>query len=79
MNAKAGRGPLAMYVLLKLLQREAKMVNLQLQLVAEAAVGRFRRAIYRDMDAKITELWDLYDQHEIVCEDFLKKIGAIYG
>lgn len=67
-----------MYVLLGLLLQEAKLVNIHTQLVGEG-VGRNRRELYNEMDMQIKLLWDEYDAHEIVCEDFLKKIGDIMG
>lgn len=79
MNGKAGRGPMTMYVLLRLLRREASLVNLQMQLVSESALGRHRRAVYVSMDARISVLWDRYDDHDIVCEDFLREIAEVYG
>jgi hypothetical protein len=67
-----------MYVLLGLLLQEAKLVSIHTQLVGEG-VGRNRREIYNDMDKEISALWDNYDEHEIVCEEFLKRIGEIMG
>ena len=68
-----------MYVLVNLLLKEAKLVNINMHLVMDYGVGRRRRPAYRAMDVAIFKLWDEYDDHEIVCEDFLKKIGDIYG
>jgi hypothetical protein len=31
------------------------------------------------MDGRIGDLWDQYDDHDIVCEDFLKEVGYIYS
>jgi hypothetical protein len=31
------------------------------------------------MDAKVMDLWDMYDAHDVVCEEFLLEIGSIYG
>jgi hypothetical protein len=67
-----------MYVLLSLLLQEAKLVTIHTQLVGDG-VGRNRREIYNEMDNEIRGLWDEYDDHEIVCEEFLKKIGDIMG
>ncbi|XP_052762110.1 uncharacterized protein LOC128204745 [Mya arenaria] len=78
MNARAGRGQLQFYVLLGLLLKEAKLVPLQAQLVGEG-IGRNRREVYSDMDMRIDELWEKYDAHDILCEDFLREIGEIYG
>ncbi|XP_052787549.1 uncharacterized protein LOC128241241 [Mya arenaria] len=79
LNFSAGRSTLQFYVLLSLLLRESKMVNVTHQLVSEAALGRQRRERYRDIDARIMDEWDSYDSHEVTCEEFLKNVGAIYG
>ncbi|WAR06144.1 LOW QUALITY PROTEIN: hypothetical protein MAR_021513 [Mya arenaria] len=78
MNARAGRGQLQFYVLLGLLLKEAKLVPLQAQLVGEG-IGRNRREVYSDMDMRIDELWEKYDAHDILCENFLREIGEING
>lgn len=57
--------------------REASLVNIQLQLVSEGALGHNRKAMYVCMDARIGVLWDHYDDHNIVCEEFLKDIGEV--
>lgn len=64
--------------MLSLLLQEAKLVTIHTQQVGEG-VGRNRREIYNEMDKEIRDLWDEYDDHEIVCEEFLKKIGDIMG
>ncbi|XP_060602402.1 uncharacterized protein LOC132755544 [Ruditapes philippinarum] len=79
LNSQAGRGVIPFYVLLTLLLQEAKLVNIHLQLVTEAGVGRYRREVNRNMDAKVMDLWDMYDAHDVVCEEFLLEIGSIYG
>lgn len=47
--------------------------------MSEKAVGRHRRDAYIAMDGRIGDLWDQYDDHDIVCEDFLKEVGYIYS
>ena len=79
MNGKAGRVALPMYVLIGMLKMEAQLVDINSQLVSESAVLRNRRELYVTMDAAIWSLWEEYDDHEIVCEDFLKKIGEVNG
>ncbi|KAH3810606.1 hypothetical protein DPMN_138999 [Dreissena polymorpha] len=38
-----------------------------------------RRALYISMDQRVGDLWDQYDNHDIVCEEFLTRVGEIYG
>lgn len=68
-----------MYVLLGLLMQEANLVVVDAQLLSEAGVGRQCRAEYKRMDDAILDLWQRYDDHEIVWEDFLRKVGAVYN
>jgi hypothetical protein len=78
MNAKAGRVALSMYVLVTMLKREACLVDITAQLVSEEAILRNRREVYVNMDAAIWSLWEEYDHHEVVCEEFLRKIAEVY-
>ncbi|XP_060607799.1 uncharacterized protein LOC132759936 [Ruditapes philippinarum] len=79
LNHKAGRGKLAFYVLIPILHQEAKMVDYTVNLVAQEIICRIRRAVYQSLDKRISELWDDYDHHELRTEEFLQKVGEIYG
>ncbi|KAH3779648.1 hypothetical protein DPMN_157453 [Dreissena polymorpha] len=58
------------YVLVPLLLEEAKMVNIHQQLVSQQSLIRNRRAVYVSMDKR-------YHNHDIVCEEFLTRVGEI--
>ncbi|XP_053403227.1 uncharacterized protein LOC128558324 [Mercenaria mercenaria] len=79
LNQKAGRSTLPFYVLVPLLHQEGKLVSITVALVSQQAVIRNRRQVYVSMDSRIGDLWDKYDDHDIVCEDFLAQVGEIYG
>ncbi|KAH3801868.1 hypothetical protein DPMN_155530 [Dreissena polymorpha] len=48
-------------------------------MVSEGALSRHRLAVYVDMDARIAEYWDQYDNRDISCEEFLMRVGEIYS
>ncbi|KAH3857388.1 hypothetical protein DPMN_099995 [Dreissena polymorpha] len=75
----AGRAKLQFYVLVPLLLREAKLVAIQLQLVSEDALTRYRANNYKALDGKILQCWNKYDARDMKTSDFLKIIGNIYG
>ncbi|KAH3779645.1 hypothetical protein DPMN_157450 [Dreissena polymorpha] len=53
------------------------MVNIHQQLVSQQSLIRNRRAVYVSMDKRVGELWDQYHNHDIVCEEFLTRVGEI--
>ncbi|XP_053401377.1 uncharacterized protein LOC128557641 [Mercenaria mercenaria] len=79
LNQKAGCSTLPFYVLVPLLHQEGKLVSITVALVSQLAVIRNRGQVYVSMDNRTGELWDKYDDHDIVCEDFLARVGEIYG
>ena len=65
LNRRAsGRGRLPMYLLIKLLHREAMLTAIQIRMVSEKTLRRIQRHKYRDLQAKIFNLWDEYDASE---------------
>ncbi|KAH3820743.1 hypothetical protein DPMN_122492 [Dreissena polymorpha] len=74
-----GRAQLQFYVIVPLLLRKAKLVAIQLQLVSEDAVTRYRENKYNPLDGKIIQCWNKYDARDMKTSAFLKIIGKIYG
>ena len=72
-------GNLPFYVLVPMLLQEAQFVDIQCHLVSLGEVLRNRCALYMSMNNQINKLWDKYDDHDITAEDFLTKVGEIYG
>ena len=60
----SGRGQLPMYLLIKFLHKEATLTALQIRLVSERKLKRIQRHKYRDLQAKLFELWDQYEAKE---------------
>ena len=78
MNQRASsRHQLQFYLLVKLLHREAILVELQVELVSQAKLTRIQRKRYRDMQSKIIRLWDRFDNDEIDSYRLLKKCSIL--
>ncbi len=60
LNTKAARGQLQLYVLIPLLYAEAELLPLQIKLVGEKKLTRFRRRNYRTAQGRLFKLWDDY-------------------
>ncbi|XP_053395522.1 uncharacterized protein LOC123527520 [Mercenaria mercenaria] len=75
LNTKAGRGKVKTYRLLEILLVESKLVNLEVTRLLEGSTSRRCRL----SDEWLFDLWDQYDNHDIVCEEFLGNVGTYYG
>ena len=75
-NTRAGRENLQLYVLLPLLHREAKLVTLQYQLVAENRLTSRSRGS-QDKQKKLHEMWDKYEEKEMSTSDFLRACAGL--
>ena len=65
LNRRAsGRGQLPLYLLRKFLHKETKLTALQIRLVSERKLKRSQRHKYRELQAKLFELWDQYEAKE---------------
>ena len=65
LNRRAsGRGELPMYLLIKFLHKEATLTALQICVVSERKLKRMQRRKYRELQAKLFELWDQYEAKE---------------
>ena len=72
-------GQLQFYLLVPLLRKEATLIDLQLNLVEEQLLLRYRRKTYKFLHEKTTELWDKLEEGTIITPDFLKEIGHLYA
>ena len=67
------------YVLIKLLHREAQLTAIQILLVSEKKLRRIQRRKYRDLQAKIFNLWEQYDNNERSARQLLKACSFLNG
>ena len=57
-NTRAGRGDLALYVLVPFLRTESETVDLQVRLVTENLLTRIHRKRSIDVHGRLFEAWD---------------------
>ena len=75
LNRRAfGRVQLPMYLLIKFLHKEATLTALQIRLVSEKKLKRIQRRKYRELQAKLFELWDQYEAKERSAKSQLKSL-----
>jgi len=80
LNRRAcGKTRLPFYLLVKLLEQEARLVTLQVRLVNEKKLTRIQRRKYRLLQTKIFNLWGEFDQGNKTAHQLLKAIAHING
>ena len=75
----SGRGQLPMHLLIKFLHKEATLTALQTRLVSERKLRRIQRRKYRELQAKLFELWDQYKAKERSAKSLLKACSNLNG
>ena len=68
-----------MYLLIKFLHKEATLTALQIRLVSEKKLKRIQRRKYRELQAKLFELWDQYEAKERSAKSLLKACSHLNG
>ncbi|XP_068717492.1 uncharacterized protein [Montipora capricornis] len=80
LNRRAsGRGQLPLYLLIKFLHKEATLTALHIRLVSERKLKRIQRRKYRELQAKLFELWDQYEAKERSAKRLLKACSHLNG
>ena len=77
LNQRSGRENLPLYVLLELLLKESKLVDLTLQLVAEHRLSSTRRKQSRDNQERLHQLWGDYEEKKISTKQFLSACKTV--
>ena len=78
-NRKAQKPNLTLYVLVRLLNKEAQKLPTQLKMVTEGKLKRYQRKKTTELQHRIFNLWDNYRDNQITPYQLLKKCGKIYG
>ena len=78
LNRRASdRSSLPFYLLIQLLNREARQVEVQMRLVADHKLTRIQRRKYRVLQTKLHEQWEQYQSRKKTAfEVFLKTVWA---
>lgn len=72
-NTSANKHNISIYLLIPLLHKEAMMVNLQLQLVAEQSLKSSTRKGNNKKQVHLWKLWDAYEEKSITTTKFLRS------
>ena len=80
LNAKARKNSLPLYVLIRLLHREATTVTWQMRLLSEGKVLRCRRARQQTVEARLTKakLWTEFRDGERSAYRLLRAAANVY-
>ena len=78
-NKDIGKANAAFYILVPALQRESKLVDLQVRLVSEEQVIRNQRSRTLETEGKLSNLWFQYTEEQISASQLLKGCAGIYG
>ena len=73
LNQRCGRENLQLYVLIPHLFKEAQLVNLQLQLVAEHTLSSKQSPSSKDSQRRLHDLWNSYEEKAIATSKFLSS------
>ena len=80
LNRRAnGRSSLPFYVLIQLLHREARLVEVQMRLVADHKLMRIQRKKYRVLQARLHNEWEQYQSRKKTARELLKSCSQLYG
>ncbi|XP_033741960.1 uncharacterized protein LOC117328536 [Pecten maximus] len=79
LNLKANDSKPPMYVLIRILQKEASLLPLHIQMVSEAKLMRRHREETKTTQAQLFSLWDQWEKDELTASQFLKLVGKSYG
>ncbi|CAC5370087.1 unnamed protein product [Mytilus coruscus] len=78
-NGKAAHNHLHFYKIVPAFQQEAKTVSITQQLQSEQQLSRYQRDTYKQLQGRLTSLWDQYEEDSIRTSDFLRSVGHLYA
>ena len=80
LNRRAGgqRG-LPLYLLIELLERKARLTAITIRLVSNGKLSRIQRKCYRNIQRKLFDCWDKYDNREKTAAQLLKLCSHLNG
>ena len=78
LNRKAETSNLAMYKLIELLHREAKIVRVSLSLLCDGKVQRTTSKSHRHIQTQLSAVWDEYDSGAKSADDLLRACAHVY-
>lgn len=80
LNRRAsGKSQLPFYLMINLLDREARLTSLHIKLVSEKKLKRLQRRNYRSTQARIFDLWTEYEDGKRSARQLLKSCSHLNG
>ncbi|XP_041349588.1 uncharacterized protein LOC121368896 [Gigantopelta aegis] len=79
LNVKAVESKPSMYILIKMLHKEASLVPIQCKMVSEGKLRRRCRKKTGTLQAKLFILWDKYEAGELTVSRLMKECAKLYG
>ena len=80
LNRRAGgQCGLPLYLLIELLDREAKLTAVTIRLVSDNKLKRIQRTVTRNIQAKLFASWEKYENNEKTAAQLLKTCSRLNG
>ena len=80
LNRRAGgQCGLPLYLLIELLDREAKLTTVTIRLVSDNKLKRIQRKVTRNIQAKLFSSWEKYENNEKTAAQLLKICSRLNG
>ena len=80
LNRRAGgQSGLPLYLLIELLEREGRLTAITIRLVSNGKLSRIQRKCYRNIQRKLFDCWDKYDNREKTAAQLLKLCSHLNG
>ena len=80
LNRRAsGQSGLPLYLLIELLDREARLTAVTIRLVSEKKLKRVQRKQYRNLQARLFDSWEKYERKEKNAAQLLKTCSHLNG
>ena len=74
-----GESGLPLYLLIELLDKEARLTTIAISLASDQKLSRVQRKCYSNIQRKPFEFWDKFDNREISAENLLRSCSYLNG
>ena len=61
-------------MLVQLLHQDARLVSVQMRLVADGKLARIQRKVYRTLQTKLYQQWETYEQGDKTAPSHLERV-----
>ncbi|KAJ8037700.1 hypothetical protein HOLleu_18590 [Holothuria leucospilota] len=74
-----GRYQLPFYLLIDLLHKEARLTSIQVRLLLDRKLQRIEKKKYRELQGRVFDIWDRFNNNELTAKQLLKARAYING